>query len=156
MQTGSAVAQHQAQGKAAKANKKAAAEAMDVDFKLLGLRQQQEEDATALTIMEADRQARSVDAVARVAAGEAGVTGASVDALLGDIERDRAAFSQGSKQNLQATLEQLQMEKVGAKRKADDRAAGIASPSPWLTGMRIGGAAADAASSFYGSLPSKR
>lgn len=149
----SGIAQHNAQAEEHKQNEAAALQELKMNLRDIGIRQEQEQEAVAQTIMGADRQARQADALARVSAGEAGVTGASVDALLGSIERDRLEFENASKRNLSNTIDQLQREKDAAKAHADNRIKGVPDANPFVTGLRIGGAALDGAAQLASMRP---
>ena len=70
------------------------------------VQQGQEQVAAAQKINESARKAREARATARVSAGEAGVAGLSVDALINDLTREEAEYSF-------ATQQQLQMNNVG-------------------------------------------
>jgi len=70
------------------------------------VQQGQEEVAAAQRVNESARKAREARATARVSAGEAGVAGLSVDALINDLTKQEAEFNF-------ATQQQLQMNDVG-------------------------------------------
>ena len=70
------------------------------------IQQGQEEVAAAQKVNESARKAREARSTARVSAGEAGVAGLSVDALINDLTREEAEYSF-------ATQQQLQMNDVG-------------------------------------------
>jgi len=70
------------------------------------VQQGQEQVAAAQRIQAAQKKAREARATARVSAGEAGVAGLSVDALINDLTREEA-------ENRFATQQQLQMNDVG-------------------------------------------
>lgn len=103
----------------------------------LSLRGLQEKDSAALSIMGADRQARLADGQARVAAGEGGVAGASVDALLHDLERQRGDFRVGTGMNLNNTLTQINAEKRGVRAQEQSVINGAPFPSNAATGINI-------------------
>jgi hypothetical protein len=155
IEIGSSVAGASAQNKASKANKAAAQQAMQDTWKDISLREVQEQDATGQTIMQADRQARSADAVARVSAGEAGVAGASVDALVGDISAQASAFKMTQERNLDMTITQLQREKVGAKSAAQSRINAVPKANPFATGLQIASAGVNFANTLVSRKPSK-
>lgn len=56
------------------------------------VQQRQEQIAAAQRIQESTRKAREARATARVSAGEAGVSGLSVDALINDLTREEASY----------------------------------------------------------------
>lgn len=144
-----------AQDQASSANNAAARRAMQDSWKDIGLREVQEQDATTLTIMQADRQARSADAVARVSAGEAGVSGASVDALMGDISAQASAFKMTQQRNLDMTITQLQRDKVAAKTTAQNRINAVPRANPFATGLQIVSAGVDFANTIVSRQPTK-
>lgn len=76
-------------------NKKIADQAATDQYQGLGTRTYQEREAAALDIMNASRAAREAMSTARVSAGEAGVAGASTDALLQDFERRQFEYTYG-------------------------------------------------------------
>jgi len=59
------------------------------------MRQGQEQEATAREVNEITNKAREASATALVSAGESGVSGLSVDALLNDYSRQEAAYRMG-------------------------------------------------------------
>ena len=63
--------------------------------------QGQEEIAAAQRIQESTRKAREARATARVSAGEAGVAGLSVDALISDLTREEANYRFANTQQTQ-------------------------------------------------------
>ena len=65
--------------------------------------QSQEQEATTQQRQQADRRAMEARATATVSAGEAGVSGLSVDALLGDISRQQAEFTFSSQRQAEMT-----------------------------------------------------
>ena len=65
------------------------------------IQQGQEEVAAAQRVNESARKAREARATARVSAGEAGVAGLSVDALINDLTREEANYRFATNQQLQ-------------------------------------------------------
>ena len=65
--------------------------------------QQQEKIAETQRLQESSRRAMEARSTATVSAGEAGVSGLSVDALLGDISRQQAEYEFSSLQQSQMT-----------------------------------------------------
>lgn len=154
--TGSAIAGHVAQDKAAKANKQNALAALTGTWKDLSLQEVQQQDATGLTIMQADRQARTADAQARVSAGEAGVSGASVDAVLGDISAQGSAFKQVQKKNLDMTIAQIERQKVAASVDAQNRINSVRPANPFATGLTIAGLGVDFGNTLISRKPNTK
>lgn len=65
------------------------------------LRERQEKIAAAQSIQQSTTKAREARATARVSAGESGVAGLSVDALINDMTRKEAEFSFSVQQQMQ-------------------------------------------------------
>jgi hypothetical protein len=120
----------------------------------------QNDRTTKQSIIAADRQARMADATARVGAGAAGVEGASVDALLGDIARqdasthfvlnqDNALATKRINQNLSMLQEQVGLSRQGIEAERMNRINSVTNlptaPAPSLvgTGLQIGGSVVD-------------
>ena len=82
------------------------------------IQQGQEEVAAAQRVNESARKAREARATARVSAGEAGVAGLSVDALINDLTREEAEFNF-------ATQQQLQMSNVNRTMQLDQAGLGF-------------------------------
>lgn len=131
------VAGAKAQNKASEANKEAALKSQREASKDISLLQQQQVDATSRTIYEADRNARSTQALARVSAGEAGVTGVSVEALLGDIDRKFGEFKSTAGRNLDSVLDSLQREKISGRTVAQGRISAVQPSNPYATAIGI-------------------
>lgn len=150
---GSKIAESKAQDKAAAANKKASLAAMTEDWKALSLQEAQQQDAAQQSIMQADRQGRQADALARVSAGESGVAGASVDALLGDLSAQVSAFKTTTERNLRMTTEQLQQEKAASRAGAQSRINAMQPANPFATALSIGAQGIDFATNIIRSQP---
>ena len=82
------------------------------------VQQGQEEVAAAQRVNESARKAREARATARVSAGEAGVAGLSVDALINDLTREEAEYNF-------ATQQQLQMNDVGRSMQLENAGLGF-------------------------------
>ena len=82
------------------------------------VQQRQEQVAAAQKINESARKAREARATARVSAGEAGVAGLSVDALINDLTKQEAEYSF-------ATQQQLQMNDAGRKMQLENAGLGF-------------------------------
>lgn len=145
---GGQLIQHAEQEEAAKKNEASARSSARNSIGLLNLRQQQEERIGAQTIYQMDLEARRADAMTRVQSGEAGVSGASVDILLDDIERQRLMADSGVRANTKDTMDQLQQEKKVVKTNMKSQINSVAKPNPFATGIRIGGSVADGATSY--------
>ncbi|MGR9319159.1 virion core protein, T7 gp14 family [Rhizobium leguminosarum] len=92
------------------------------------------------------RDARKAKATANVAAGEAGVSGVSVDALLAEFDGRAAQANDRIDQNTDWTLSQLNNEMKGIRSSAEDRINSVqraAKPSFFDAGLRIVGESLD-------------
>lgn len=119
----------------------------------LSARESEERQAAAAEIEEGQRQARQASSEVRVSAAEAGVAGMSVDALLGDIERDQAVHQSSVTDNLTISIDQLQRMRMGASADTANRVRSVPSASPWLTGLKIAGAGLDLAAGLKARKP---
>ncbi|MCZ7973388.1 hypothetical protein O9X80_02610 [Agrobacterium salinitolerans] len=105
-------------------------------------RQIQEEDAAAVQKQDISREARAARATTMAAAGEAGVSGLSVDALLADVYGKEATAKDRISQNSGFTTSNLTREMDGLKAKAQDRINSMpwaTGPSPFAAALKIGG-----------------
>lgn len=91
-------------------------EATVANYDQLHLMSQQEKASAEQQIRENDVDALQATERAAVAAGEAGVTGLSVDALLRDMYGKQAKFTDNVNQNLENTNQQLEFEKKNTTR----------------------------------------
>lgn len=155
---GSAVAQQMAAQQQARqqnavyqANAENARAGLINDYDQLTRRQIQEQDASAVRQDRARRAAREAQGTAMVSAGEAGVTGLSIDALLGDYARQGGEIAADETANLDATLDQIGAMARGAQVSAQNRINSVPrSRAPgWLgTGLRIIAAGAQGVSDW--------
>ncbi|QXV74664.1 putative internal virion protein [Rhizobium phage RHEph21] len=131
---------------AARANQNARDQMFQTQQRML---QEQEKgaDEKADTI----REAREAKATATVAAGEAGVSGLSVDALLAEFDGRAATRNDRTDQNTEWTLNQLNNEMKGIRSNAEDRINSVqraAAPSFFNTGLKIAGVGLDSYNDF--------
>jgi len=79
------------------------------------IQQGQEQVAAAQRLQESTRKAREARATARVSAGEAGVAGLSVDALINDLTRKEAEYNFNTQKQLQMSdvNRTMQLEQAG-------------------------------------------
>ena len=155
---GSAVAQHQSAEAQAKINnnlfkqnKENAYAAMRDELLGIQNRQSQETEAASQAIQKRRRQEMEDMSSATVAAGEAGVTGLSVERVLRDIGAVASRDVSTVEQNRDWTLDQLTEESRGIATKTESRIYGVArgiKPSAWATGFKIAGSAANAYSAY--------
>lgn len=113
----------------------------------------QEQTAASKEVEQSVIEARKAAATTRVAAGEAGISGLSVDALLGDIYGASARHADEVNQQTEWTVQQLQREKEGISSNAQDRINSVQSPvisrPNFLDlGLRIGSTAANSYSTY--------
>lgn len=149
-----AISDYAAQGDAYDANKAAAEKAAILQHHQLTLRQMQEQQASRQSIFQADLEARRTDAQARVMAGESGVAGASVDAVLEDIESKRLMNKHSIETNYENTAQQLGLERQGVEAQKQDRINSVEKPNIFATALRIGGDGLDAAGTYLRNKPS--
>lgn len=136
---GSDIVQNQAQKKKAEAVQSSAKANAAAQIGQLDVRAGQEQQSANMSIMQADRQARLADAQGRVSAGEAGVAGASVDALLTDIQNKDDQYKTNTDINLQDNLDQIQAEKQGVYAQEQSQINSAPFPSDLATGIQIAG-----------------
>lgn len=115
--------------------------AMQEEYRQTQRRQSQERDSAAEKVSQRQTQAQKETASARVAAGEAGISGISVESLYRDISQvslnDQSNINQGADWN----VEQLSSQMSGIRTKTQSRinsAPTAAGPSPWTTALKIG------------------
>lgn len=143
----------------------------------LAARRAEEKRATGMSILASDRAVRMADATARLSSGAAGVAGASVDAVLSDLEAQGAQSRFGLNENLAATTRQLDRqdgaqrqtfaftqrqllaEHAGIEANRQNRIAGVSNlptaprPNPLATALQIGGAFLDFGNHFTTRKP---
>lgn len=104
-------------------------------------RQQQEMEASANEQGQALLESRKAAAMTRAAAGEAGISGLSVDSLLADIYGQDATYRASMARKADWTMEQLQREKAGIHAAGVDRTNSMApgsKPSFVNLGLQLG------------------
>ncbi len=95
----------------------------------LHLRDQQEDESASQDIQKVQIEAAKARATARVAAGEAGVSGLSVDSLLADFYRQEDVFRESVRRNRQLGRLQTKEDIKGLRAQAQGR---IASVRPYI------------------------
>ncbi len=95
----------------------------------INLRQQQEDEKASQDIQQVQIEAAKARATARVSAGEAGVSGLSVDSLLADYYRQEDVFRESVRRNRQLGRLQSREDIKGLKAQAEGR---IASVRPYV------------------------
>lgn len=151
-QAAQGVMSHQAQAAAASANADAAKFAAMSEYRQLNMQQRQEETIAAQRKMAADLQEAELLARGRVSAGEAGVQGASVDAMLANISRGALEEKNVLTQNLESYNRQLDEQRIGVQSRAQSRINQVARPSflgtVASTGAAMGGSYLASGKSF--------
>lgn len=145
------MAQFNAQEERYNNNADAAAKAAAIEYKFAGRRMQEERKAAALDKQETARKAREAKATAQTQAGEAGVSGLSVDNLLGEFDSRKATFDNRVDTNLDMTTSQIQAEKQSSRARAQSRINSVRKPTPpnfFDAGVRLLGAGVKAAGTF--------
>lgn len=112
-------------------------------------RMMQEQQAAAAEQDQVSREARMAASTANVAAGEAGVSGNSVNNSIRSMYARADQYNAQVGKNLDWTLAQLQSEQAGVQYQAQDRIDSVARPSFADTMLRIGGAALDSTGTYY-------
>ena len=134
-------------------NKEIADQAAVGKYQGLATRTYQEREAAALDIMNASRAAREAMATARVSAGEAGVSGASRDALLQDFERRQFEYTYGRQRSQDFSEQNLEEQKKGIRSQQQGRVLSmlpkpVERPSFLGAALRIGAGYMDAKRMF--------
>lgn len=134
-------------------NAKSAQKAAVQNYAAIDQRIVQEQQAASTEVEQSVIEARKAAATTRVAAGEAGISGLSVDALLGDIYGASARHADNVNQQTEWTVQQLQREKEGIASNTQDRINSVSAPiiqrPNFLDlGLRIGSAALDSYSTY--------
>ncbi len=134
-------------------NKEIADQAAVDQYQGLGTRTYQEREAAALDIMNASRAAREAMATARVSSGEAGVSGASTDALLQDFERRQFEYTYGRQRSQDFREQAFEEQKKGIRSQQQGRVLSmlpkpVERPSFLGAALRIGAGYMDAKRQF--------
>lgn len=140
LNVGGSIFNHNAQAKAARINAMEARSAESRQINDVNLRAIQEHEAAAQQMDMAQRQTTTALSSARLSAGEAGVTGASVDALLNTVGADGARAAQDISLNETNTLQQLDRQKAGISAEADSRVNSVQPNNPLALALKIAGA----------------
>lgn len=126
------------------------------DYDQIGKARLTERQAAAEEVEGAAVAGMKARATARVSAGEAGVGGMSVEALLRDIYGQEAKIRNGVNQNLDNTESELDMQMRGAQRNTINRMASrtrYAAPNKLAAALKIGTAGAAGFSAGGGKFP---
>lgn len=143
-----------AQNKAANANRAAAITDENSQLNQLTLRSRQESQAAVQSDQLADRQTQMDAGIQNVSAAENGVTGNSVNALMGELQYQKGMYHDSVAENLHNQLLQLDQSKLGVVARTDQRiASGPQKANPWATALKIGGDALQAFTQFKAGQP---
>lgn len=139
LNVGGDILNHNAQKKAAFANEQQARAAETRQINDINVRELQEKQAASQQLEVAARQTTTALSSARLSAGEAGVSGVSVDALLSTIGAEGSTAAQNVKLNTDNTVQQLERQKLGVSAEADSRVASMPKANPFALALRIAG-----------------
>lgn len=153
IQIGVAVSQHQAQNNASKQNKEQANKAAQADLDALSTRMDQERTASTSNILDIERQVAQAQGLIAVQAGEAGVAGASVQALLAIVETRGGEATGQINANFRDTRDQLRREQDAVRVTRQSRINAVPRASAVATGAKVAGAGLDLYTSYRGSRP---
>ncbi len=121
----------------------------------LNTREMQEQTAASEKRFDMDMQAKAAMATADVSAGEAGVSGISVDQLIGDLGARGARAKDRIDEDQSWTTAQLQSEKTAGAHQMVDRINSVPAPNFADAALRIAGVGLNSASSYY-SMTNKK
>ncbi len=151
MQYQAASAQAEQQNLYYEANRQNALNAFTETQKQLSLRQIQEQEAAGAEKFDQNLETKKALATEAVAAGEAGISGLSLDHLMRDIQGRSARYNDRVDENRDWAVTQLQMEKKGQGYTALDRINSVQKamkPSFASAGLRILGSGVEAMTSY--------
>lgn len=146
MQYGANVRQSQEQDAYYENNRVNAINAGNIEDQRLAMRQVQEENAGGEKKFDNMLETRARARKAEAGAGEAGITGLSVESLLRDIYQTGERAGGRIQSNTDATLEQLNAERNGVPIRVNDRINSVSrgkKPSMIGLGLQIAGAGVD-------------
>lgn len=142
------IAQYQAASEEAEATRKNALQAYANDQNAINHRQIQEADAGSQKAAQINlEEAKKVSEV-RLSASSAGVSGISLDNLVGDVTRQAATNRQNQFDNTRMAINQLQLEKKQSQAQAQSRINSAPKPSALSLIAGIGGAALNGMSTY--------
>lgn len=136
-----------AQNELYEANQIAAINSANERYQANAIKAAQEKQAASLEKENAQRDAREARATAEVAAGEAGVSGLSVDALVNSYYQKQSRFEQSLDTNYQMTASYLEAEGKADRANAISRINSVQKAQPPSfagAALRIAGAGLDA------------
>jgi hypothetical protein len=128
------------QGARAKTNAANAQRDFQLSMMQLALRMQQERIQAATKVHYYNKEKNAAVAEAKVRASEMGVSGNTLDDLVGDLEMQNAERVNITRENSDAAISQLRMASVGEGAQLQSRLAAV--PAPSLSGLALGAASA--------------
>lgn len=143
------VSQHQQAKAAAKQNAKSALQSARLGYEQTALRREQEREKSSQMAFNTAIDAAKARGTVITSAGEAGVTGVSVDSLLADAYGREGRYTSSLQSNYDNVSSQLDLEARGIQAQAESRIASM--PEPSFTDLAIGlaGTAVSGASKMY-------
>lgn len=138
----SAIANHNAQNKAKKANDIAAKDAFSQASRALSLRQEQEALAASQQVYQIGQATASQRGSLAASAASAGVGGNTVDVLDADLMRNEYSARDVVDRNLSMVDQQIEQQRKAAGAQMRGRISGVQGASNAATGIEIGGALA--------------
>jgi hypothetical protein len=145
LQGASALASHGAQKRAARQNRASAFAAWKLNRADLQARENQATEAANLDIFGLNQQGAAAVSTAAASAGESGVAGNSVTALINTYLADTSRATQVVERNLGITTEELDRRQQSSYMEYKDRLNAVPSPSGLNLGLNLAGAALKAA-----------
>lgn len=140
---------YEQQSEAYNANVEASNDAAKVQYFQTQQQMIQQQEAAAVDKMDVAKQGRAAAATAEVNAGEAGISGLSVDGLLREFAGKTANYNDRTDQQTEWSMAQLNNQMKGIKAQAQSRINSVQAPSFLDAGLRIAGAGLDSVSSHY-------
>ena len=151
MQYGAARAEAKHQDQVYEVNRQQAFKSMGEQYQGIGLRQLQNTEAAADEIWNRRLQALREQSTSAVAAGEAGISGFTVERVLRDIGATASRDVSTIERNRDWNNQQLQSEAMGVKAQAADRILSVqrgTPPNPWASVFKAG---SDGLSAYKGA-----
>lgn len=150
MSTATTAASYIGQSQAASANKVAAINAMGINSRQTNMGMMQEDAAASLRAQQSQSQQLQAASTAAASAGENGVSGNSVDALINNYKSAEGNYFNSLATQGQWDRSQGQAQKVGQTVQAEDQINRVPAPTFLGAALRIGGDAFGAYNSTYG------
>lgn len=134
------IASYKAQQGEAAAARASATNSLKLNYQALGARELEEVQAATQEKANISRAAATAQGSAQAGAAASGVSGVSVDLLLGDLEREGGEARDSVQQNLESSIAQLERQKLGARANAQSQINGSPSPSFIPSALRLASA----------------